>query len=62
MESASMASHSHSWENKQYLIKTIMNQLGISEEDLEKHPSFIRAKVREMKLDSILEDNKNPSN
>jgi len=47
---------SYSWENKQYLIKVIMNQLGITEEDLEKEPSFIKAKVREMRLDTLLQN------
>ena len=47
---------SFSWENKQYLLKVIMNQLGITEEDLEKEPSYIKAKVREMRLDTLLEN------
>jgi hypothetical protein len=47
---------SFSWENKQYLLKLIMNQLGITEEDLEKEPSFIKAKVREMRLDTLLQN------
>ena len=52
---------SYSWamkakENKQYLLKVIMNQLGITEEDLERDPSFIKAKVREMRLDTLLQN------
>jgi len=47
---------SYSWENKQYLLKVIMNQLGITEEDLEKEPSYIKAKVREMRLDTLLQN------
>lgn len=47
---------SYSWENKQYLLKVIMNQLGITEEDLEREPSFIKAKVREMRLDTLLQN------
>jgi hypothetical protein len=47
---------SFSWENKQYLLKVIMNQLGITEEDLEKEPSYIKAKVREMRLDTLLQN------
>lgn len=47
---------SYSWENKQYLIKVMMNQIGITEEDLEKDPSWIKAKVREMRIESILEN------
>jgi hypothetical protein len=34
---------SYSWENKQYLLKVIMDKLGITEEDLEKDPSWIKA-------------------
>lgn len=47
---------SYSWENKQYLLKVIMDKLGITEEDLEKDPSWIKAKVREMRIESILEN------
>ena len=47
---------SFSWENKQYLLKVIMDKLGITEEDLEKDPSWIKAKVREMRIESILEN------
>jgi hypothetical protein len=47
---------SYSWENRQYLLKVIMNQLGITEEDLEKEPSYIKAKVREMRLDTLLQN------
>ena len=46
---------SYSWENKQYLTKLMMNQLGITEEDLENSPSWIKAKVREMRIETILE-------
>ena len=45
---------SYSWENKQYLLKLMMNQLGITEQDLEKDPSWIKAKVREMRIETIL--------
>ena len=47
---------SYSWENKQYLLKVIMDKLGITEEDLEKEASWIKAKVREMRIESILEN------
>jgi len=47
---------SYSWENKQYLLQVMMNQLGITEEDLEKDPSWIKAKVREMRIETILEN------
>jgi hypothetical protein len=49
---------SYRWENKEYLLKTIMNQLGMSEEDLEQDPSWVRAKVREANIDKVL-DNQN---
>ena len=47
---------SYSWENKKYLMKVMMDQLGITEEDLEKEPSWIKAKVREMRIETILEN------
>ena len=57
MGDASMSERpSYSWENKQYLLKVIMDKLGITEEDLEKDPSWIKAKVREMRIESILEN------
>ena len=46
---------SYRWENKEYLLKTIMNQLGITEDDLENDPSWIRAKVREANIDKVLD-------
>ena len=43
------------YENKEYLLKTIMNQLGITESDLdEQEPSWVKAKVRESNIDKIL--------
>ena len=48
---------SYRWENSQYLLKTIMNQLAITEEDLENDPSWIKAKVRESNIDKVLENN-----
>ena len=45
---------SFSSENKKHLLDTFMNQLGITEEDLEKEPSWIKAKIRESKIDQIL--------
>jgi hypothetical protein len=44
--------------NKEYLLKTIMNQLGMTEEDLENDPSWVKAKVRESNIDKVL-DNQN---
>ena len=49
---------SYRWENKEYLLKTIMNQLGMTEEDLEQDPSWVKAKVRESNIDKVL-DNQN---
>ena len=51
------AAPSYRWENQQYLLKTIMNQLAITESDLEKDPSWIKAKVRESNIDKVLENN-----
>lgn len=48
---------SYRWENKEYLLKTIMNQLGMTEEDLENDPSWVRSKVREANIDKVLENN-----
>ena len=49
---------SYRYENKEYLLKTIMNQLGMTEEDLEQEPSWVKAKVRESNIDKVL-DNQN---
>ncbi len=55
--SSDMASTpSPSWINRQYLMKVMMNQLGITEEDLDRDPSWIKAKVRELRIDSVLEN------
>lgn len=47
---------SYRWENKGYLLEVFMKQLGITEEDLENEPSWIKAKVREANLEKVLED------
>ena len=47
---------SYRWENKEYLLEVFMKQLGITEEDLENEPSWIKAKVREVNIDKVLED------
>lgn len=47
---------SYRWENKEYLVETMMKQLGITEEDLENEPSWMRAKVREMNIEKVLEN------
>jgi hypothetical protein len=46
---------SYRWENKEYLLKTIMNQLGMTESDLENDPSWVKAKVRESNIDKVLQ-------
>jgi hypothetical protein len=55
-DEAMSESVSYSWENKQFLLKTIMNQLDIKQEDLENDPSWVKAKVRESNIDKVLED------
>lgn len=47
---------SYRYENKEYLLQTIMNQLGITQEDLENDPSWMKAKVREMNIEKVLEN------
>jgi hypothetical protein len=47
---------SYRYENKEYLLKTIMNQLGMTESDLENDPSWVKAKVREANIDKVLEN------
>ena len=47
---------SYRYENKEYLLKTIMNQLGMTDEDLEQDPSWVKAKVRESNIDKVLEN------
>ena len=44
------------YENKEYLLEVMMNQLGITEADLENEPSWMRAKVREMNIERVLEN------
>lgn len=44
------------WINKEYLVKVMLKQLNLSNDDLEKDVSFIKSKVREHKLDTILEN------
>jgi hypothetical protein len=46
---------SYRWDNKEYLVEVMMKQLGITEADLENDPSWIRAKVREMNIDKVLD-------
>jgi hypothetical protein len=57
MEDAPMMERpSYRWENKEYLLEVFMKQLGITEEDLENEPSWIKAKVREANLEKVLEN------
>jgi hypothetical protein len=41
-------------QNKEYLLKIIMKQLGITESDLYDNPSSVKAKVRDAKIDRVL--------
>jgi hypothetical protein len=47
---------SYKWENTQYLLETFMKQLNITKDDLEKEPSWIKAKVRELNIDKIISE------
>ena len=47
---------SYRYQNEEYLLKTIMNQLGMTDEDLEQDPSWVKAKVRESNIDKVLEN------
>ncbi len=55
MDEVMSESVSYRWENKEYLLNTIMNQLGMTEEDLENDPSWVKAKVREANIDKVLD-------
>jgi hypothetical protein len=55
MEEVMSERPSYRYENKEYLLQTIMNQLGITEEDLENDPSWIKSKVRESNIDKVLD-------
>jgi hypothetical protein len=54
MMGEAMGRPSYRYENKEYLLKTIMNQLGLTDEDLDQETSWIKAKVRESNIDKIL--------
>ena len=47
---------SYRCENKEYLLEVFMKQLGITEDDLENEPSWIKAKVREANINKVLEN------
>lgn len=46
---------SNSWVNKQYLISVILNQLGLTDDDLDIEPSLMKAKVRDSRIDEVLD-------
>lgn len=46
---------SYRWENERMLLETIMNKLGIAAEDLENDTSWMKAKIREFNIDTVLE-------
>jgi hypothetical protein len=48
---------SYRWENKETLLKAIMNQLQITDEDLENDPMWIKAKLRELNIERVLDAN-----
>jgi hypothetical protein len=48
-------------QNKEYLLKVILNQLGLTDEDLEKEPHIIKSIVRDSNIDKVLEENNLPN-
>lgn len=56
MDQAMSPGQSYYYDNRQFLLKTIMNQLGLTEEDLQKNPSEIKQIVREANIDAIVND------
>lgn len=55
-EGPMMERPSYRWENERMLLDTIMNKLGINTEDLENDPSWMKAKIREFNIDTVLEN------
>lgn len=47
---------SYRYENKEYFVEVMMKQLGITEADLENVPLCMKAKVREMNIEKVLEN------
>ena len=43
------------WDNERYLLNIIKTQLGITDEDMQS-PSIVKAKVRDAKIDKVLEN------
>lgn len=56
MEETMSERPSYRWENREYLLEVFMKQLGITEDELENEPSWIKSKVREANLDKVLEN------
>lgn len=56
MDQAMSVGQSYYYENSQFLLQTIMNQLGLTDSDLEKNPSEIKQIVREANIDAIVND------
>lgn len=56
MEETMSERPSYRWKNKEYLLEVFMKQLGITEDELENEPSWIKSKVREANLDKVLEN------
>lgn len=56
MDQAMSAGQSNYYENRQFLLQTIMNQLGLTDEDLQKSLSEIKQIVREANIDAIVND------
>jgi hypothetical protein len=54
MEESMEASVSPRWANEQYLLDIMMKQLGLTKEDLDKDPSWIKSKVRDANIDKVL--------
>jgi len=54
MGEAMEASVSPRWVNEQYLLDIMMKQLGLTKEDLDKDPSWIKSKVRDANIDKVL--------
>jgi len=49
-------SFNYTMDNKDYLLKLIMKQLNLTNEDLHLRTSDLKNKIRNNKLNSILED------
>ena len=54
MDSAMSESPNYRWENEKLLLKAIKGQLKITDEDMQS-PSIVKAKIRDAKIDIVLE-------